>query len=255
MKWYPSFRFQLDDYKKGVFAYYLVIIAVTLFFGGLSLILSMPEGAVTITSGISAATGLFLFVAGLCSFKETFLMGLQNGVGRKSCFWARQAAMGVICAVLAVLDEVLTLLLFALGHTSGRWQVRSLFEEINTMSWKMELSFGGNILLSILFSYLLFLALSALGYFITLLFYRLPVVGKVLVGAGVPLGISILPPLLKMADTAFFHEAGRRALYPAAEAFGKIAFGAAPQTMAFCLVLAALFSLFSWLLLRRAPVK
>ena len=77
-------RYQINDYIKPVLIYYFSIFCLTLLFGMIPLIFG-GNGRFSLT-GIEFITSIFMFVLGLYSFKEVFLMMLQNGISRKQCF-------------------------------------------------------------------------------------------------------------------------------------------------------------------------
>lgn len=257
MSIYPSFKYQLLTQKMAVIIYYAVLLGLILLFGG-AVLISYGNGdgensaSSTITTGLSGITAVMVFVLGLNSFKENFGMALQNGVSRKSLFLARLCASGALCLVLSVCDELFTLLCGLVGKLPWmRCESCSLY----------QLAYGGtgnaflDVLCSVAFSFFLLLAVSALGYFITALFYRLPVWGKVAVGVSFGAVFSILEPVLKMLRDFFHLEALWAALESAAEWFWQIAFSAAPNCMVFCFAVFCLFNVFAWLLIRRAALK
>ena len=53
---------------------------------------------------------VFLFIAGLNSFKENFGMLLQNGVSRRTMFTGRLLTMVSLCVGMTLMDRALLLL-------------------------------------------------------------------------------------------------------------------------------------------------
>lgn len=258
MNTYPSFKYQLFSLKKTVIVYYMVILGMTLLFGGVGLIgFAASAGRVRFnvatTNGISAVTAIMAFVTGCCSFKENFAMALQNGVSRRSLFLGRLSATGALCLALALCDELITLFFALLGKLPlFRVEAISLMEQIYG-------PVGGNWFLTALcavaFTFFLLLAVSALGYFCTVLFYRLPTGGKVAVGVGAGFVFTFGVPILKMLRDFFHWEAAWDALCRFMEWLFSAAFGGVPNEMVSNFVIFCAFSLFAWLLMRRASLK
>lgn len=257
MNVYPSFKYQLFTQKMMVIVFYGVFLGMTLAFGSVYLISvsmtregsSMGIGAV---NGLSAATSLMVFVAGCCAFKENFAMALQNGVSRKSLFMGRLCAAVALCLILAVCDEVCTLLFSLLGKLPVlQTKAVSLFQLMYgaTGNWILDA------LCSVAFSFFLLSAVSAMGYFSGVLFYRLSSTGKIIVGAALFFLVFFTVPLLKTIRDRFHLEPLWEALCQKVSEFFSLAFGGAPNCMASCFVLFVLFSLLGWLLMRRIPLK
>lgn len=254
MKIYQSFRYQLWEQRMAVLIYYGVMTAMVL----LSLLaipfISSEGGDFISTNGITAVTCVFAFILSLCAFKDSFLMNLQHGISRRSQFLGRLCALGALCGVMAVADEIYTLLLTGLQR---------LFPEIFHGSSLYEMSYCSTptadgfmvettpvtVLLSVVFSFFLLLVMCSLGYLITVLMYRMNKWGKILFWAGIPILFILLCSFisshaaLEAKVCAFIVEAA------------SLCFSSLPRVIVTCTLLTALFSGFTWLLMRRAPVK
>lgn len=247
MNIFTSFRYQMADQKKGIIAFYIVVLAISLL--SFCIVLLPVNGSMlTVTTGMSSITAIYMFVAGLCSFKENFGMSLQNGVSRRSMFIARLATTAALSAILAVVDEVLTYILILPYKIIGVDAVsRSLYVSIfGTMD---------NVLLqticSVAFGFFVLMAASAAGYFITIMFYRLNKLGKILVGAGVPfLFMFVLPIALELMGPQLMMSIGS-AVSSAIEFMVSLPHHAMLSSFIFF----AVASGFSWLMMRRACVK
>lgn len=248
-KLYPSFRFQLADYRFGLFIYYAVVLSLL----ALTFFTAFFYQGNIVSSGASAASVVFLFVCGLCAFKENFGMSLQNGVSRRTMFMARLCVTLVLSAGMAAVDELLSRLFGLLGNAflKNTTLYSTLFDQVFQGKW----GFAELLSLSVLFNFGLCLAASAVGYFITLMFYRLNKMGKILVGAGVPAFFMFVPPALKALDDAFFGKTLQRITQHVAEFLFPLLFGGVPNVIVTCFAVFFAFSLFAWLLLRKAVVK
>ncbi|MDL2206757.1 hypothetical protein LJC33_07615 [Eubacteriales bacterium OttesenSCG-928-N13] len=229
--------------------YYIVIIAVQV----LSLVIThtiKSNSPVILTvygsSTVDMATTIFLFVVGLCTFKENFGMLLQNGFSRRSILVGRVLSFGAIAGLMTIIDLLLTLLFNMIGNAVGNFSVTTTFEVIYGSG-----GFGWQ-LLGVLCTFLLYLAVLLVGYCISLMFYRLGKLGKVLVGAGVPALVGIVGPILDLIFTG-----GKN--YSAIDNFFTVIFGYDQHqpwyAVATLTVISLLVSLCTWLMLRRATVR
>lgn len=194
---------------------------------------------------VAAVCGIYLFFSSMGSFKENFLMMQQNSVSRKSMFVARLETIGIMSLVMTVC----TLVFYYLT-----WAVLRIMYMIEGSSDTMALSFAepnSNAILTLVETVCGFLLLMAIGYFITVLFYRLNKTGKILV----PILVCVL---LVMFPTVYSLFGGHPIIAAIAVAFTKFRVLCSSTLGAqiisqFCF--AAVFMLVSWLLIRRAPVK
>lgn len=250
-----SYNYQLFDLKKSILVYYFVIVCVYLFMTiTMTVSLSMAEGGNVSGqfNGSDFSTMIFIFIVGLCSFKEVFGMLLQNGISRKSMFIGRLLTSLTIAFGMAIVDKVLLIIFKAAASlTNGRLTVGTLYEQTYLVSDK-DLGDLKLQITSFFFNFFLYLAFTALGYLITNLYYRMNKAGKIAVSVSVPIGFLFVLPIfdsyvtngrisnaiVRLIDSAF----GLSSKQPInAIISGILAF--------------VLFSALSWLLIRRAAVK
>lgn len=255
MNIFASFRYQMADQKKGILIYYLVILAILLVFGLLLLVPSGVNGG-SVFNGLSGVTAIYLFVASLCSFKENFGMALQNGTTRRSLFLGRLCTTGAVCAVVAVADQILTVVASLPRQFLG-WNIasQSLFETLYGGALGEPMNPFLLSLCSVAFSFFVMLAASAVGYFITILFYRLNKVGKILVGAGVPCFFFFGVPLLKALGVWFLGGRPAEAVVHFFSGLARFLLDQPQNAMLTYFGTFVAFSAFAWLLMRRAVVK
>ena len=246
MKLNAAFRYQLFDHKVSVMVYYIVIIALTILIGvGLGLFASV--GGVSTAGVIHAgptepmsfigATVVFLFISGLCGFKENFLFALQSGVSRGTLFFGRLLSFGALAVFMTLVDFVLGCILSLIISASIGLDMSVVFN-----------SGIASLLLAVFYSF----TMLTLGYCISILFFRLSKMGKTLVGAGVPVFFLVLLP---MFDGLVTRGVIMRAI---GDLLGFLMRTIFSQTVWGYLILAgasALFALLSWLMMRRAAVK
>lgn len=245
-----AYRYQLADHKKSILIFYCVIFALLamMFVGTVTVSTSSGD---SIVGGMDAATPIFLFIAGLCTFKEPFYMLLQNGISRKSIFLSRLLVVLTISCAMAAVDKIVLLTGKAISLLNGSFRCVSLYEEI----YILQPFHGSPVLLHLhifLFDFLMYFMFAAVGYLISLLFYRLNKAGKIAVGAGVPVMLFIVLPIV---DAVYFnlkitYTYGR--FMDTVLGISSVNPYAAMLTFA---VSSVIFGAFTWLLLRRAPVK
>ncbi len=188
-----AYRYQLSEYKKSVMIYYLVVVLVILFFWGS---VSFAEGSnIQSTGGIEMSTVIFLFVMGLNSFKETFLMLLQNGISRKTMFYGRLAAAGILCTGMMIIDRVLVTVIKGMIGENSSFRITGLYEEF-FYKRTQELGFLQESLEGALFTLCFYIIAFSFGYFITTAYYRMNKTAKIAVSVGVPTGFFFVLPVV-----------------------------------------------------------
>ncbi len=223
--------------------YYIVIIAMSLLVGvGLSAFagwrVETGAGSQEANSlSYSGATAIFLFVSGLCGFKENFLFALQSGISRKTLFWSRLIAFSALAVFMTIADYILSY----------------IFAFIVSLTTALNLTSAVAFTVPHFFMALLYaFTMLALGYCITIMFFRLNKAGKILVGAGVPVFFMFVLP---MFDGFVLGGVIMKALM---NFIGRILELIASPSVYGALILvgaSAVFALLSWLMMRRAAIK
>lgn len=244
MKLKQSFRYQLADYKAGILVYYCAMLGLLALF----LVSTVVDTGVTVVfSGLSGFSCIFLFICGLCSLHDNLPMHLQHGVSRKTMFRARLLVTVAVSAFMAAVDTLLSVLINLLGSP---FYGGSLFQKLYG---KIYPSLGpvGNVLMSLVFAFALFLLASSLGYFIITLFYRLSKPLRITLGVAIAFLLPLGQVLVKLADEVLFHNALARlaehVIWPLQDKIDSSVF----LTMGWWLIAAAALSGVTWLILRR----
>ncbi|MDO4552025.1 MAG: hypothetical protein Q4C22_00655 [Bacillota bacterium] len=256
-----SYKYQLMDHKNAIIIFYAVfavlfLLSLTFLATSTSLVVTDGEesletywegGGQSQVSGIEAAGVIFLFVMGLCTFKEPFKMLAQNGVSRKTLMAGKLLTMVSVAAFMAVADKLIGLGLALLSRMSGQHIIyRTLYESVYP-GRAGEVSAAGFQAESFLYAFVLYLAAMAAGYFLTLLFYRLPKGGKIAVGVGVPVFVMVYPLMDLLLTGGQVSMALMQLIYRL--------FGAALPAIASFFGCFLLLMLVCWLLMRRAVVR
>ena len=249
-----SLRYQLHDCKKAIIIFYAIVFAVLLL---MTLSISFPDSNIVTVKGrlggMEIATAIFLFVAGLNSFRETFRMFLQNSISRKTMFIGRLVSVSTISLGMALIDSIISTVFKKLVPINSEVNYESIIETMYRSRYEINSSGVSMYLEKVLFSLCLYAAVSMIGYFITTLYYRTGKGAKIAVSVGVPAGLFIALPIV---DASLFHgEIGRAFGDLISFAFGY-SNGANPYYgMVTLLLIFAVFSALSWLLARKAVIK
>lgn len=241
-----SYWYQMLDHKKAILIYYFVLVCMIT----VNFLFSLFSPGIIIITGIEGVTAIFLFVAGLCSFKENFGMLLQNSFSRKSMFAGRLLTSVSIALIMALCDKVMIAvsnLLFAKQH----FTLVDTFTQ-GYLQKHPDMSSFAILVSSFLFSFTLYLSILAVGYMITLLFFRLGKSGKIAVGVGVPVIWCIFRP---MVDDFFFQGRFTAAITAFLDSAYGISSGKVQNAIFTSIALFIAFSLIDWLLMKKAIVQ
>lgn len=244
-----SLKYKLKDNLRSIIIYYFVILCVICL---MVVSVAIPDSDVhSNLNGMEMATVIFLFVIGLNSFKENFLMLLQNGSSRKTIFTSGVLSMLIISAGMAVIDFIILMLSKLATGNMKALKVMGIFE-INYGRHVDNIGGFQAHTESLIFQILMYLAFVLIGYFITIAYYRMNKAAKTAVSIGVPVGIFVILPLI---DGTLLK--GRISDWT--NDLFNYAFGLQSQSpyhaMVTFLLISVVFAALSWLLMRRAVVK
>lgn len=250
-----SYKYQLADHKKSVIIYYFVLLSLMiLIMSSLAVAVVQEDGTISgsAINGMDMATGIFLFVTGLCSFKETFGMLIQNGVSRKRIYLGRLYATVTLAFGMAIIDTLILLIFKSIANISKfTLYCYSMYEQL----YRGHTSGLSSVQLYVqgfIFDFLFYITCISLGYLITNVFYRVNSTGKVLLGAGVPVLLFVIYPIL---DAAVMNGRISMAIIKGFD----FAFGLTKQQPGHMFITSIIafiaFSGLGWLLVRRANIK
>lgn len=197
MKWKQLTGYQVKDHLKSLAIFYAIYYGLMVVISVVNSILratSSLDGAVSYSfksNGIEMVGVIFIFVVGLCSFKERFYLCLQSGVSRKTLFISFLLASGITVAIMGLVDLLLPVL------------INLVFQDTNMMSFFEQsyvIAFENKGVLFFLnqwgFSFSLYWVMMVAGYFISILYYRMSTPVKVAVSVGVPVFCIYILPVL-----------------------------------------------------------
>ncbi len=160
-----SIRYHFNDYKWAIFIFYMVLLAIILA-GSFFSIIFHELGTF---SGVEFSSSLFIWIAGMNSFKSVFLFHIQSGSTRKTLFKGWFCFSALISVALSILNTLIICSLLAVS-----FPIRSPMLSLEIDSFPLR------VLVSTLLNSTIHFLLIHLGYFISLSFYRLGTLGKYL---------------------------------------------------------------------------
>ncbi|NLO39340.1 MAG: hypothetical protein GX115_07720 [Ruminiclostridium sp.] len=248
-----ALKYQLHESKKAVLIYYLQVVIIFLCIVALFYLVPGKNVLSGNINGFEVASMIFIFIAGLNSFRETFCLFIQNSISRRTMFISRMLSAAIMSVAMACIDRILMFFGKLLQPLNQSFSITSLFQMIyhNKAGYKT-----GSLLVlfsELIFTAFLYFAAWMFGYFITISFYRLNKYGKIAISVGVPVSLFIVLPIL---DELVFNEA--IGLF-----FGKLlsfAFGFSNKAnpligMITLLLISGILAAFVWLMTRRVSVK
>lgn len=198
-----SVKYHLQEYKTALYSFYGIMI-------GLQMITVAPAlvnaDLGVSASGLEVASVIFLFVAGLNSFRVPFLFFLVNGVSRKTMFRSTVISFIIISAIMAFVDTLSGLIFYRLA------KYITLFEMPYGLRYGGE-AFQYNpqfIFERLVWLFCLYVLAIMVGYFVTVLYYRMNMAWKYIVSIGVPaffiFGLPIVNSAIDGRVSIFFVE-------------------------------------------------
>lgn len=246
-----AFLYYLSEIKRPVFIFYGILFAFYLLDIVLSIVYYQENMQIT---GIDFATAIFLFIVGCTSVHEGFPMMLQHSVSRKTMFKSRIAVAFTVPFIMSVVNAlfiygVSSLLNAFMSASDSSASVFSVFQAIYFQAQDNSVFV---ILWSILLMFCINLFVYMFGTLLSLIFYRVNTLVKVLIAAGIP---ALLIFVLPIVDTFFTNgQLVSHILHFISTIFGL----SAQEVWKGCVSLFAgtvLAGFISWLVMRRMPVK
>ncbi|MCI2056923.1 MAG: hypothetical protein LKJ86_07225 [Oscillibacter sp.] len=236
----PVFRYEMRDYLMGSWPFFAVIVAIVIAsFAGAFLF----NGGEVSFMGYGMAACICLFVFGVVEPRPALRLCAQMGVSRRTAFVGNLISAVADCAILALAGEILFTI--AKVFAGSRMAFSDIYQLFYQNEHLMEqLSIGGHVL-SILLNTACMLAAYCLGMFFTFLFWRLSKVWCVVAAVAIPLTLNIVPAAVYRCVP----------LARAARAFIDLLASSAWNLMGFLVIVAAVFAVISYLLVRKANIK
>lgn len=239
-------RYHIWDNKRPLMIFYIVIITVVLLLSALSI----SVGSNSSISGLEIASVIFIFVAGLNSFKDTFHFSLVNGVSRKKQFIGHLVSLLPIAFIMATMDTLLRLIApFFISYTPLHMSLyaRGYSDMTGGVATTLVQLFDGFI-----WMVFLYMMVAMIGYFITIVYYRSNKLLKLIVSITPPIFLTFgLPVINRMTDGRAVQWLGRAIVKSMGLYNGVNPYIAIVTFICWF----AVFSLGSYLLMKKAIIK
>lgn len=186
MKIKSAIKYHLYDCRMSLLIFYSVMVALTI-------LVAIIAHATNIhgSIGIEFSSACFLFVFAILSFRTTFKFYLQNGVSRRSLFLAQQFSF-VLLALFTLLSNSI---LFVIHSKLGLLSVGNSFQALmyGQAGRYHDGFFGTYFQDSLITTFAASLTLLALGSCVSIVFYRLSKLGRLLVACALGFLVIGLP--------------------------------------------------------------
>ena len=252
------YKYQLENFKKPILVFYLVIacVFVLAILGVATKLFSVNTGFSMDSkyqiSGFEFNTIVFLFVCGLNMFRETFRLSMQNGVSRKNIWIGTALSFLTVGGGVALIDTVIRFVAVNFITPQFGLRVGGLYE-LMYESRNIEISTVQSAFEGFLLNICLYTAVLAVGYFITIGYYRMNKIAKIVVSIGVPAFFTIVLPIL--IGIFFNVDPSERYNHVARLALGGSNYDNPFFAMGTGILVTAVFLGLAYLMVRRAPIK
>ncbi|WMJ21798.1 hypothetical protein RBG61_07245 [Paludicola sp. MB14-C6] len=248
MKLKPCIKYNLHDKLLPISIFYIVFYGFFAFFISMNILkfsfFNYPFEKVELASLV------FIFIMGLNSFKSPFLFQLSNGSSRKTVFTSFFACL-IPISLLFSLTNIINAIVIPRFIT---------FETVYGSLYGRGMD-TADLILSFIWLFLLHIAVASLGYFITLLYYRMNTLLKYIVSFGIPLLYVIVTPIISHYTSTHYNPDFSECLltllgvtYDINTSSRLIRANPSISFITFS-VMILFFAFFSFLLIRKAPLK
>lgn len=242
----PAIRFNLRELAVGGLVFWGVnALIIALCFAGF-LAFGPAEDGVVSYNGCGMACAIFAFVYGLVMPRQSMRLCVQMGISRRTTFLSLLLATVTGALLLALSCELLLLISQGIARAA---HIGEQFLGLFALVYPSHTTGLALHLLPILYTAAAMLTLFALGLFFTFLFWRLNKIGCIIAALAIPVILTGVPSLLTVFHTLFA---------PVIDLLQRIfdAFLESPWfAIVLYLVVALVFVLISWLLIRRTNIR
>lgn len=191
MRTKKSFKYQFQEVWQSIGMLYLVQIGMRL----LALLIASKIGGEYVTmNGMNMMSAMFMLIIGMCSFTESFQFLLQNGVSRKQIlagkmlvFAAGAGMCGVADTLLATVDQKLN----GWGNIKFGGEILPLFYP----EFLEQVSSVVRAIVSVALLSVVYALFAGAGYMVSIIWYRLNKIGRIIFAFGVPVVLWLVYPL------------------------------------------------------------
>lgn len=201
MKLKSIVKYNLNSLKNGIAIYYAIFITVCVV---LTLLSKNSNGTIS-SSGLEMSSAIFIFVVGLNSFKEKFYFMKSNNVSRKDFLYGTAISMMPVVLFMSFIDIIINRIynIFIKSPTSYEMIYTNLR---NSTQWSIDTWVQSNSIETLfntfIFQAAVYLAFFALGFLITIIYYKCNNFMKVVVSV-IPVALIMILNVLVAAYPSF----------------------------------------------------
>jgi hypothetical protein len=189
MKLKSIVKYNLNSLKNSIAIYYAIFIIVCAF---LILISRSSKGASS--SGLEISSAIFIFIAGLNSFKENFYFMKNNNVSRKRFLYGTALSIIPIALFMSIIDIIINRIYNIFMKCPTIYDM--LYTDIGSGEWYHSINWVqsngiGTLFNTFVFQATAYLTFFALGFLITIIYYKCNSFMKIVVSV-VPVALFML---------------------------------------------------------------
>lgn len=195
MKTKSIFKYDLFQTIRDLKIFYIVYFAIIIL-GAITTVVSSSSNIQL--NGTEFASIVFLLVGGMNSFKSNFHFSLANSVPRKSLFIGTVGSLAGISIFMTLINLIVSFILTRFINVSPLFYslYNSKFSNLTPKQALQNISYISHDFIWSIFS---LITISLVGYFITLLYYRMSKNVKIIVSVGVPAILIFILPIIEEA--------------------------------------------------------
>lgn len=189
MKLKSIVNYNIDSLKNSLLIYYAIFISVCV---ALVIISRNSNGTVS-SSGLEVSSAIFIFIVGLNSFKENFYFMKGNNVSRRDFIYGSALSIIPVALFMSIIDIIINRIYNIFMKSPTIYEM--LYTKfINSTQWSIDTWVQSNsieiLFNTFTFQVTIYLVFFALGFLITIIYYKCNSFMKVVV--------SVIPVILIM---------------------------------------------------------
>lgn len=179
MKLKSIVKYNLNSLKNSIAIYYAIFIIVCVF-----LILVSRNSKGSSSSGLEISSAIFIFIAGLNSFKENFYFMKSNNVSRKGFLYGTAISMIPVVLCMSIIDIAINRIYNIFMKCPTIYDM--IYTNIGSREWYHSINWVqsnsiGTLFNTFVFQATAYLTFFALGFLITIIYYKCNSLMKVIV--------------------------------------------------------------------------
>ncbi|NLK73189.1 MAG: hypothetical protein GX285_09250 [Clostridiales bacterium] len=242
MKTIQIVKYQIQQAKIALMIYYAIIFVIAIMLVSTMSRAGLKASENVYLGGLDFASMIFILVLGLTSFKESYYFMQANNITRKGFYKGHLLSIFSIAAFMSFLDIIINLILNTFS------EYNTVFSQIYLRNNSMTVSTA---FMNFIWSFSLLTLIAMIGYFIAIVYYRSNTVMKIVVSVAPFVLINVLGYLNSITDGAIGNAVNYFNTWMWGLQNGYHPYFASINIFAAFII----FGVFSYLLIRKAPIK